>query len=353
MDASSAIGRTLAGRFRISRSVREDAFGWRFAARDRQSRKQVSVLLLRPEIVTAHAETLQTLGDALQAVQHPNVVRLLHHHVEGREGVRVTEWDAGGTLGGALSETPLVWSSVRWCQDVAEALVAAHAHGVLHGGIAPNCIHLVRRKSPPDQARLDDWGLAELLHTSGDPLTSTGLHFIGGAPWLAPEIIQRQSIGPPADLYALGCVLFHALTGRPPFSGPELKVLAAHVHDPPPAPSQHISGIPLWLDELVLDLLAKDPAARPQVAAEVVERLAEGAAQLVDGAAHPDHVTANVAPTRLPTVALRGTAAHAPPRVDRLSEDPPTRPDHRAWLLPLLLGAALGLAFGLLFLWWR
>lgn len=345
MNASSPIGRTIAGRYRISRSIGEDAFGLRFVGRDTTSRKQISILLLRPQIAAAHPARLAELGDRLQAVEHPSIVRLLHHEVNGNDAVRVTEWDAGGTLGAQLSDVPLMSSSVRWCQDLAEALSVAHTAGLLHGGIAPSAIRIVRQKEPPGLARLDDWGLARLLHTTGDPLTSTGLHFTGGAAWLAPESIRGNKADARADLYALGAVLFHSLTGRPPFSGPELKVLAAHVNDAAPAPSQHISGVPHWLDELVLALLAKDPRDRPQTAREVADALQAGSAELHDGAAHPARVTANVAPTRLPNVALRGTAAHAPPRLDRISGKATPLPPSttQQWVLGLLLSAIVGM----------
>lgn len=324
--------------------VGEDALGLRFVSRDRETRKQASVLLFRPEIVALHGDAIARTGELAMRIDHPNVVRTLHQSIEGLEAVRVSEWDPGGTLGAVLDEVPLMSSSVRWGLDIARGLEAAHSVGLLHRGVAPYNVRLVRRSDPPDRARLHDWGLAGLLLDGGDPLSSTGLHFTGGSAWLAPEYIQGNRFDERSDLYALGAVLFHCLTGHPPYIGPELKVLAGHVNEPVPAPSQHMSGVPHWLDELVIGLLAKAPEHRPQTAAEVAAILQHGAAQLHDAAAHPQRVTASVAPTRLPDVALRGTASHqAPPR--RVSRTPAPAPTRQQRSLAVWLGVAAALTF--------
>lgn len=347
MDSSAYIGRTLADRYRISRATGEDAFGLRFVARDRQTRRQASVLLLRPDLVRGQEERLEAEAALLSGLAHPNAVRLLHQELSAEHAVRITEWDPGHTLGGVLDDIPLMSSSVRWGLEVAGALRVAHDQGILHRGVAPHTIRLVRRTDPPDRARLTDWGLSRLLLEGSTPLTASGQRHLGGVAWLPPELIASAQFDERSDLYALGAVLFHCLTGHPPYSGPELKVLAAHIHAPVPAPSQHISGVPHWLDQLVIGLLAKDPDDRPQTASAVEQVLHEGAAQLLDGAAHPDRVTANVAPTRLPNVALRGTAAQAPPRLDRVERATPipvTLPEDPVIRWGLLVGAALGVA---------
>ena len=127
-----------------------------------------------------------------------------------------------------------------------------------------------------------------------------------------------------------------------PFS-PSMKVMAQHINAAPPAPSAQGSGIPHWLDELVLALLEKDPANRPQTAQEVVKRLVEGSALLVDGAAHPERVTANAAPQRLPDVAVRGAGAtRTPDVVDRPRRNTEAPPPSTAVLVVLL--ALVGIA---------
>lgn len=345
MDPRTIIGRTFGERYRVSRQEGEDALGLRFVARDRETRKQARVLVLRPEIVVAHRDAIERSGRLSMQLGHPSAVTTLHQEITDETAVRITDWAPGGTLGGVLDEVPLMSSTVQWGLDIAQALAEAHGLGLVHEGIAPFTIDLVRRSEPPDRARLRDWGLRGLLVAGKDPLSSTGFMLTGGAAWLAPETIQQGVHDARSDLYALGAVLFHSLTGHPPYTGPELKVLAAHIDAPVPAPSQAISGVPHWLDELVLRLLAKDPVERPQSAEEVAGALIEGAALLRDGAAHPVRVTANAAPERLPRVALRGTAAHAP-RVDRLSADP--EPSGSPPVLPLVAGALLvGATLGL------
>ena len=343
MDPSTIIGRTFGGRYRVSRHAGEDALGHRFVARDRETRKQARVLVVRAEIVAEHREALAHSGELSMQLAHPSSVRTLHQSFQDEVAVRITEWTAGSKLGGVLEDVPLMSSSVRWGLDIAESLAEAHGLGLLHGGVAPFTVDLVSRKEPPDRARLGDWGLRGLLLAGRDPLASTGFMLTGGAAWLAPEVIQGRPHDERSDLYALGALLFHCLTGHPPYVGPELKVLAAHVEAPVPAPSQAINGVPHWLDQLVIGLLAKDPDDRPQSAQEVATTLRDGVALLLDGAAHPARVTANAAPERLPVVAVRGTAAHAPPRVDhQLPTHPPATPTPVSPVLVMVAAAVLG-----------
>ncbi len=311
VDGDVTIGQTIAGRFRVSRMLGEDALGKRFLCRDRQTRKPAQLLLFRPAIVASHAAEIARSGELAAALDHPHVAQTLHQSIDGERALRVVRWEAARPLGQHLEPVPLLASSVRWALEIARALSAAHAVGLVHRGIAPFTVHISERA---ERAVVHDWGLWGMVMEGRDPLSATGLSFIGGARWLAPEYIQGGDFDARSDLYALGALLFHLLTGNPPYTGPELKVLAAHVHDPIPAPSERIAGIPHWLDELVLELLAKNPAHRPGDAAEVAARLEEGYALVRDGAAHPDRVTASVAPRRLPHPGLTGAAAHALPK---------------------------------------
>ncbi len=362
---SVGIGTVLEDRFRISRPLADPVHGGvldrtsgitiarRFAARDKNTRKQVSVLLLTPPITAAHGDAFEASGALAMQLSHANCVRVLGQGRIARQAYRVSEWEKHTTLVDALSEGVLLSSAVSFMADVGRGLTDAHQLGLIHRGLSPRAIRLVRRSEPPDRARVDDWGLVDLLDGT-DPSASTGLMLVGGTHWMSPEYIQGHDCGPPADLYSLGCILFRCITGHAPFTGPSMKVMAQHVNTAPAAPSSQASGIPHWLDELVLGLLEKDPANRPQTAEEVVSRLEEGSALIVDGAAHPERVTANAAPQRLPTVAVRGAGATRTPEViDRPTRDRP--PVQRPLLiigLLFLVGIASFLVTFVMFAWW-
>jgi serine/threonine-protein kinase len=345
--AGVGVGTVLADRFRLSRPLADpvldrasgSTIARRFAARDRQTRKQVGVLLLSPPITEAHGDAFEASGALAMQLTHPACVRVLAQgRIEG-QAYRVVEWEKHTTLMDALSERVLLSSAVSFMADVGRGLQDAHGLGLIHRGLSPRAIRLVRRSEPPDRARVDDWGLVDLLDGT-DPSASTGLLLVGGTHWMSPEYIQGQPCGPTADLYSLGCLLFRCITGHAPFTGPSMKVMAQHLNGEPPVPSAQASGIPHWLDELTLALLEKDPANRPQSAEEVVERLVEGSALLVDGAAHPERVTANAAPQRLPNVAVRGAGATRTPdvvdRPRRAAQSPGPSPARLAVLLGLV-----------------
>jgi serine/threonine protein kinase len=136
--------------------------------------------------------------------------------------------------------------------QIASALEAAHAAGIVHRDVKPGNVMV------PDQgmAKLADFGIASL---QGDPqLTSTGL-VIGSPAYMAPEQARGEESGPPVDFWALGATMFYAVEGEPPFDrGTSIATLAAVVNDPPRAPRR--AG---QLASLITALLAKDPGSRP------------------------------------------------------------------------------------------
>src|SRR6185503_19219999 len=98
---------------------------------------------------------------------------------------------------------------------------------------------------------------------SADQITSTGA-LLGTLAYMAPEQFSGGVVDARTDIYALGVMLFEMLTGRPPFAGDTAQVLYGHLHQPPPAPRSLNPALPDGLERLVLRMLAKDPAARPQ-----------------------------------------------------------------------------------------
>jgi serine/threonine-protein kinase len=174
-----------------------------------------------------------------------------------------TDMEAMLASDGAL-EAPLAAAIVS---QVASALDAAHALGLVHRDVKPGNV-LVESRDHCAHALLTDFGLAKhVASTSG--LTKTGL-WVGTVDYAAPEQIQGGAVGPPADIYSLGCVLYHALTGDVPFPRPrEVAKITAHMMEPPPAPSEAAPRLAGAFDEVIARAMAKDPADRYASAGEL------------------------------------------------------------------------------------
>ncbi len=150
--------------------------------------------------------------------------------------------------------------------QIASALDAAHAGGLVHRDVKPANVLLAARD--PVFAYLTDFGVAAEQERS-DHLTSAGT-ILGTLAYLAPETFEGMPPGPSSDIYALGCVLAEMLIGRPPFrTSTPLDAMRAHFEEPPPRPSERVPGVPPAFDDVVARAMAKDPARRFQTAAEL------------------------------------------------------------------------------------
>ena len=149
--------------------------------------------------------------------------------------------------------------------QVAAALDAAHADGLVHRDIKPENVLL----TPDDFAYLVDFGIA---HGGGDAsVTMTGL-IIGSCAYMAAERFSGGQVGPPADVYSLTCLLYECLTGRAPFETGDLRqLMSAHMFSPPPRPSIMRRGINRAFDDVIAKGMAKKPADRFASAGELAK----------------------------------------------------------------------------------
>ena len=180
---------------------------------------------------------------------------------------------AGGDLEGMLRDAPEhrlpIDQVLAIGTQLAEALAAAQAQGVVHRDLKPGNVWLTTE----GDARVGDFGLA--LARDQSRLT-TEASLVGTAACMAPEQAVGGAVDARSDLYALGCILYECATGRSPFVGDDaVAVIAQHLNTPPVAPSWHREDCPPGLEALILSLLEKDPAARPASAAAVAGSLAQ------------------------------------------------------------------------------
>ena len=247
---------------------------WR--ARDEATGEEVAVKRLHPIVVADEAgrRRLQREFDALRRLDEPHIVRVRDLRFGDREAALVLDFVPGESLAQRLARDRLDGipmapaAAVAIVRDVAAALAAAHAAGIVHRDVTPGNILL----TPDGEARLTDFGIA---HTSSDAtaVTATGL-LMGTMRYLAPEQLRGGTSTPASDLHGLAAVAYEMLAGHPAYEATSPVGLAdAQVAGPPP-----IAEVPAALDVAVRRGLAVDPASRPPDVHAFAASLAEALA---------------------------------------------------------------------------
>ena len=265
--------RRLAGRYALETPIGRGGMGEVWRATDTVLGREVAVKTIDLGRVPdeSGAARFEREAKVTAGMSHPNVVTVHDTGVEGDTAYLVMELLPGPSLADRVADGPLpVDEVVEVGRQVASALEAAHSRGMVHRDIKPaNLVY-----AADGRVRVLDFGITQLTETqSAQALTATHT-VMGTAEYLAPEQAVGGRVDGRADLYALGCVLFALLTGRPPFSGPTaVATMMMHSRDDVPDVREHRPDTPAWLAALVGGLLAKEPQDRPADAAEVVAAL--------------------------------------------------------------------------------
>ena len=271
------------GPFRITSLIGIGGMGEVYRAWDTRLDRQVAIKVL-PQISTvdgAGRERFEAEARAISRLTHPRISTLydVGSAPLGSAIVPylVMELVEGETLAARLQRGPVpVGQALAIAIDLAEALAAAHAAGVIHRDVKPANIMLTR-----SGAKLLDFGLARLrpslvvgraVSSAGDPATRTRL--FGTLPYMAPELLRGAEADARTDLFAFGATLYEMLAGRPAFAGDSEADLVAAIHEHEPAPVSTCQPlIPPPLERLVTTCLAKDPDVRWQTAQDLVRAL--------------------------------------------------------------------------------
>ncbi len=244
-----------------------------YRARHLKLKRQVALkMVLAGEFAGPHArQRFQREAETAAALQHPNIVAL--HEAGECDGVPYLTMDLveGRPLSDMIRAHPLPpRQAARYLLAVAEAVHYAHSHGVLHRDLKPSNVLIDGFDSP----RVTDFGLAHPLDGQGTLTRSRQL--LGTPSHMAPEQVSSgvDRLGPPADVYGLGALLYHLITGRPPFQGETLPsvLLQVQVSDPI-APRRLNPSLPADLETICLKCLEKAPAGRYRSAQEVAREL--------------------------------------------------------------------------------
>lgn len=246
--------------------------------------RQVAIKVLHSDRAANPAARKRFLREARAAskVVHPGVVEIHDVAIVGDHAFFVMELLLGHDLGERLEhEGRLPWPRAQpLLLQIAHALQAAHAAGVVHRDVKPsNCVLVPDPEGGGERVKVVDFGIAKLSaeeRTVADELTATG-EIVGTLAYLAPEQAEGSSEDPRSDVYAFGVLMFRVLTGRLPFTGSTTQVLAQHLTKPPPEPRSIEPSIPSSVERLILRCLEKKPERRPPSMQQLADALAAAA----------------------------------------------------------------------------
>jgi pSer/pThr/pTyr-binding forkhead associated (FHA) protein len=259
--AEIPLGSVFAG-CRIEEMISHGDMGVVYRAEELALRRPVALKLILPEYSRDERfrERFRRESKITAAIDHPNVIPVFDAGDQGGVLYIMMRLVEGTDLRALIAEEgghidPL--RVARIVRQVGAALDAAHARGMLHRDIKPSNVLIARR----DHVYLSDFGLAKQA-TAADALTR-GQTIVARAEYVAPEQILNEPIDARADIYALGCLLYEALTGEAPFAGWTAGPGAlAHLDAPRPTPSDIRPDIPRGFDDVVRRAMAIDPSER-------------------------------------------------------------------------------------------
>ncbi len=213
-------------------------------------------------------------------LDHPNIVKILDFGpTESGAPYMVLQYAPGMTLQEYLAANgPMKEADAsRLFSQVCQALDHAHARGVFHRDLKPSNVILVNQRGEGLQdctVKLIDFGVAKIKQQTQEPTIVQGRTIVGTPSYMPPEVINGKEFDARSEIYSLGCLIFEAIAGRPPFRAEStLALLGKHVSETPPKPSV-VSGMPSpLLDRIVMKCLKKDPDKRFQSVASILQAM--------------------------------------------------------------------------------
>ncbi|MCA9085118.1 MAG: serine/threonine protein kinase [Planctomycetaceae bacterium] len=324
------------GPFILERQIGVGGMGIVYSAIYPANGKKVALKVLSPGLM-ADPKLLKRFEreiEILKRLDHPNIVKYYGGGTENNQRYYAMEYIDGGSLQDVLKKRGrLTWEqAIHVGRQVSAALEHAHNAGIIHRDLKPANLFLSKK----GRLKLGDFGIAR--DNEATALTAAG-KTVGTYAYMAPEQIQTSyPITGKTDLYALGCVLYEVLVGETPFQSENpMDMLLQHLKDDPYNVIEKVPDCPIWLDQLIERLLAKNPDDRPHDALAVHTELGEIREKATSGTS----VALDTSPPVSSRVAAQKAETNAPPKKKKKKKkDVPFH--EQTWFLVLCLVVLIG-----------
>ncbi|HRN54641.1 MAG TPA: protein kinase, partial [Gemmatimonadaceae bacterium] len=269
-------GSTFAARYEVKEILGQGGMGTVYKAVDRELGEVIAIKTLKQEFLKDDPTALERFKSEIRLarrISHRNVVRT--HDLGERDGLYfITMEFVEGTslkqLIRARGKLPLA-VALSVGKQLARALEIAHEQGIVHRDIKPQNMVV----EPDGVLKVMDFGIARLVSRPQDSGVTQAGAIIGTPEYMAPEQVTGEPVDHRADLYAMGAVLYECVTGRTPLTADTpYQMIARLLEDVPDPPRDYAADLPPAFEALILQMLAKQAALRPQTALEVHDRLA-------------------------------------------------------------------------------
>ncbi len=276
------IGRMTANKYIVLGLISEGGMGAVYRALQLPVEREVAFKVLRTELKDSDNGRDRFIREAraVSRLNHANIITLYDFGFDsGKHPYMVMEYAPGKSLAKWLKTEQVTTERIlRVTAQILSALTEAHSHGIVHRDLKPENMIISPKGTDPDRVKLLDFGIARMINEgSTRGITREGEVF-GTPHYMAPEQAQgRKDIGPPADVYAVGIMLWEMLCGECPFDAPTpLAVLFMHINDPiPPLVARPGVDILAGLEHVVQRATAKDPMNRYQSASEMMSDIGQ------------------------------------------------------------------------------
>ncbi|MBU1413023.1 serine/threonine protein kinase [Myxococcota bacterium] len=267
---------TMVGEYEVTGWIGEGGMGAVLSGIQPLIGKKVAIKILKTQFISNPESMKRFVAEAraVNEIGHPNIVDIFSFgQFEDGTLFFVMEYLEGATFTEFLGRSTITYENAHLIlSDVLDALEAAHTKGIVHRDLKPDNIFVIQKNPGKRFVKLLDFGVAKFtedgLHSVS---TTTGLP-LGTPIYMSPEQCNGSRVDPRSDIYSLGVLMYQMFTGRLPFDGTFMQVLAAHFIETPVPPSRY-AAIPAALERVILWCMEKEPSMRPQSIVELKEAL--------------------------------------------------------------------------------